>query len=67
MIEIGGFQEGRIEVAKGLQPGELVLTKGHPTLSDGALVRRAAGDSAAPAVAAQPEEGRAEADEVSVQ
>jgi len=67
VIEIGGFQEGKIEVAEGLEAGELVLTKGHPTLVDGVLVRRSIPDQGPPAVAAQPGPFRQEAEEVSVQ
>ena len=65
VIEIGGFQEGKIEVASGLRPGELVLTKGHPTLVDGVMVRLPAEESETPAVAAKP--NGEEAEGVSVQ
>ena len=67
VIEIGGFQVGKIEVAKGLLPGELVLTKGHPALVDGVLVRRSMPEQGPPSVAAQPRGFLQEADEVSVQ
>lgn len=67
VIEIGGFQVGKIEVAKGLLPGELVLTKGHPALVDGVLVRRSMPEQGPPSVAAQPRSFLQEADEVSVQ
>ena len=67
VIELGGFREGKIEIASGLSPGELVLTKGHPSLSDGALVRRLAPSVPPPAVAVQ-EEGEQEVNaEVSIQ
>lgn len=64
-VEIGGFQEGKIEVAKGLRPGELVLTRGHQNLVDGVAVRRFEG--ATPSVAAKGEAPTREATEVSVQ
>jgi membrane fusion protein (multidrug efflux system) len=67
VIEIGGFQEGKIEIAAGLLPGELVLTKGHPSLADGALVRRLTPQPSAPSVAAKPRSHPQEAAEVSVQ
>lgn len=38
-IEVGGFREGRIEVASGVAPGELVVVRGQSGLVDGQLVR----------------------------
>lgn len=71
LIEIGGFQVGRVEVASGLRPGELVLTKGHPALVDGVLVRLyesgVPAESAEPAVALEHEAQGEQASEVSVQ
>ena len=64
-MEIGGFQEGKIEVAGGLDPGELVLTRGHQNLVDGVAVRRFEGNT--PSVAAQGPASTREAAEVSVQ
>ena len=52
-------------MAKGLRPGELVLTRGHQNLIDGVAVRRFEGDT--PSVAAQGEAQAREAAEVSVQ
>jgi len=65
VVEIGGFQEGKIEVATGLRPGELVLTRGHQNLVDGVAVRRFEGET--PSVAAQGSASAREAAEVSVQ
>ena len=65
VVEIGGFQEGKIEIAAGLQPGELVLTRGHQNLVDGVAVRRFEGET--PSVAAQGPVSTREAAEVSVQ
>ena len=65
IVEIGGFQEGKIEIAAGLQPGELVLTRGHQNLVDGVAVRRFEGET--PSVAAQGPASTREAAEVSVQ
>ena len=71
LIEIGGFQVGRVEVASGLRPGELVLTKGHPALVDGVLVRLyesgVPAESAEPAVALEHEAQGEQASEDSVQ
>jgi len=68
VIEIGGFQVGQVEVASGLRPGELVLTKGHPALVDGVLVRLyESGVPAEPAVALKHEAQGEQASEVSVQ
>ena len=39
VIEVGGFSEGRVEIAGGVAAGELVLTKGHTRLVDGQTVR----------------------------
>lgn len=64
-VEIGGFQEGKIEVASGLSPGELVLTRGHQNLIDGVAVRQLQGET--PSVAAQGDPGVREAAEVSLQ
>ncbi|MCA9511951.1 MAG: efflux RND transporter periplasmic adaptor subunit [Myxococcales bacterium] len=39
LIEVGGFREGRIEVASGIGAGELVVVRGQSGLVDGQLVR----------------------------
>ena len=69
VIDIAGFSEGLVEVAAGVGPGELVLTKGHATLVDGQLVRlpQAKTASEPSAVAAKPEEPSEEGAEVTVQ
>lgn len=69
VIKVGGFRDGYVEIAGGVAPGELVLTKGHSTLVDGQVVRlpKAAVVESSPAVAAQPAEAEEGAAEVTIQ
>lgn len=39
VVQLGSFQEGRVEVTKGLQAGDRVLVRGHADLLDGQQVR----------------------------
>lgn len=39
-VETGTRRERRVEVTKGLKPGELVIVRGHAALADGALISR---------------------------
>ena len=45
LVQPGGFQEGRVEITKGLRAGDRVLTRGHADLLDGQQVRVYAGDT----------------------
>ena len=69
VIEVGGFSEGRVEIAGGVAAGELVLTKGHTRLVDGQTVRlpRAVAEAAAPSVASQATVAEEGGPEVTVQ
>ena len=53
-IRVAGFGEGRVEVASGIAPGELVVTRGQAGLVDGQLVRLSDDAGQAPAPAAEP-------------
>ena len=69
VIKVGGFSEGRVEIASGVAAGELVLTKGHTRLVDGQTVRlpKAVAEAAAPSVASQRAAAEEGAPEVTVQ
>ena len=57
VVQLGSFQEGRVEVTKGLQAGDRVLVRGHADLLDGQQVRLYVPDDVADDVAEDVEEG----------
>jgi len=57
VVQLGSFQEGRVEVTKGLQAGDRVLVRGHADLLDGQQVRLYVPDDVAGDVAEDVEEG----------
>ncbi len=57
VVQLGSFQEGRVEVTKGLQAGDRVLVRGHADLLDGQQVRLYVPDDIAGDVAEDVEEG----------
>ncbi|MBK7469453.1 MAG: efflux RND transporter periplasmic adaptor subunit [Betaproteobacteria bacterium] len=64
-VEIGQRREGKVEILRGLDPADLVVTAGHLKIRDGTAVRIAAGAGAGAAVAqgargASPEVAQAE-------
>jgi len=50
-VEVGVHQEGKVEVAKGLAPGDVVVSAGIHKVKDGQRVRPAAGGAARPVAA----------------
>ena len=69
VIKASGFRDGYVEIADGVAPGELVLTKGHSTLVDGQVVRlpKALIVELPSEVAAKPGEAEEGAAEVTLQ
>ncbi len=57
VVQLGSFQEGRVEVTKGLQAGDRVLVRGHADLLDGQQVRLYVPEDVAGDVAEDVEEG----------
>ena len=54
VVELGVFHDGEVEIVRGLEAGDLVLTRGHADLIDGAVVQVRSMDGAlAPGVAAR--------------
>jgi RND family efflux transporter MFP subunit len=51
VVEIGEFRDGRVEVRRGVSAGDVVVTRGHTDLVDGAVVRVVSPSGAGPAVA----------------
>jgi membrane fusion protein (multidrug efflux system) len=50
-VELGVHQEGKVEVAKGLAPGDVVVSAGIHKVKDGQRVRAAAGGATRPVAA----------------
>lgn len=48
VVELGRFQEGRVEIANGLHAGDRILVRGHADLLDGQQVRLYVDDEEAP-------------------
>lgn len=67
VVQVGGFSEGRVEIADGVSAGELVLTKGHTTLVDGQVVRLPKPQSSPASVAAERAPAEEGAPEVTIQ
>ena len=51
VVQLGSFQEGRVEVTNGLRAGDRVLVRGHADLLDGQQVRLYVPDDVADDVA----------------
>jgi membrane fusion protein (multidrug efflux system) len=50
-VDIGQRRDGKVEILRGLDPADLVVTAGHLKIRDGTAVRIAAGAGAGAAVA----------------
>jgi membrane fusion protein (multidrug efflux system) len=62
VVKLGSFRDASVEIVEGLAAGDVVVTRGHSDLVDGAVVRvvEPARDAAAPGgLASAPGDGAA--------
>ena len=58
VVQLGSFQEGRVEITKGLRAGDRVLVRGHADLLDGQQVRLYLPDAVPDDVVEDVDEGK---------